>query len=140
MIVVVDTNVVVQLFGKASPYRPLRNALRDGTLVMALSTPILLEYEEVVCRYAGRTRWQDVERFLELISALHGTIRLVAPTFRFRSITGDPDDDVFADCAIVSNADWIITHDHHFDVMRGAGYKAQPIAPEAFTERFLIQV
>lgn len=137
MIVVVDTNVLVQLFGKASSHRPLRDALRDGVLVLAVSTPILLEYEEVICRYADHRRWQDVERFLELVSALHGTVRLVSPSFRFRPITGDPDDDAFADCAIVANADWIITSDHHFDVMTGAGYKPQPVTPEKFIAQFL---
>ena len=37
-----------------------------------------------------------------LISLLHGTIREVAPSYRFRTITGDADDDAFADCAIVA--------------------------------------
>ncbi len=60
MIVVVDTNVLVQLFGRLSQYRSLRDALRNGNLVLAVSTPILLEYEEVICRYADQARWKDV--------------------------------------------------------------------------------
>ena len=72
-----------------------------------------------------------------LIALLHGTIREVAPSYRFRAITGDADDDAFADCAIVADADYIITEDHHFDAMRGSGYQPQPVTPEEFIRRHL---
>jgi len=75
--------------------------------------------------------------FLNLISALHGNVRRVTPSFRFRTISADADDDAFADCAIAAEADWIITADHHFDALRGAGFKPQPITPQDFIERFL---
>lgn len=68
-----------------------------------------------------------LEEFAEaLISLLDRTIREVLPSFRFRTITGDADDDAFADCAIVADADFIITGDRHFDAMRGSGYKPRP--------------
>lgn len=132
MTVVLDSNVMVQMSGQASPHAALKRALVEGRVVLAVSTPILLEYEEVICRYASRARWEDVSRMLALISLLHGTIREVAPSFRFRTITGDADDDAFADCAIVAEADFIITADHHFDALRGSGYKPQPVTPEEF--------
>ena len=132
MTVVLDSNALVQMSGKASPHAALKQALTEGRLVLAVSTPILLEYEEVICRYSSRARWEDVARMFTLISLLHGTIRELAPSFRFRTITGDADDDAFADCAIVAEADFIITEDHHFDAMRGSGYKPQPVTPEEF--------
>jgi putative PIN family toxin of toxin-antitoxin system len=135
--VVLDTNVLVQIFGRASSLYQLRDWLVRGELRIAVSTPVLMEYEEVICRMSGRSRWLDVERFLELIGGLYGTVRSVSPSFRFRTIIGDPDDDAFADCAIAAEADWIITSDHHFDALRGAGYKPQPIRPEEFIQRFL---
>lgn len=138
MTVVVDTNTLVQMFGQTSPHAPLKRALLEGRLVLAVSTPILLEYEEVVCRYSGRERWEDVARMFALIHLLHGTIREVTPSYRFRAITGDPDDDAFVDCAIVANADFIITEDHHFDVLQGSGYRPQAITPAEFIRRFLM--
>lgn len=132
MTVVLDSNALVRMSGEASPYAALKRALMEGRLVLAVSTPMLLEYEEVICRYSRRARWEDVARMFALISLLHGTIREVAPSFRFRAITGDADDDAFADCAIVADADFIITEDHHFDAMRGSGYKPQPVTPEEF--------
>ena len=135
MIVVLDTNALVQVFGQASPFGSLREALRHGKVEWAVSTPILLEYEEVIRRSSGQKRWEDMWSFLTLIDLLHGTIRRIGPRYRFHTITGDADDDAFADCAIVVGADWIITSDHHFDALIGSGYEPQPIAPEEFIRR-----
>ena len=132
MIVVLDTNALLQIFGTASSLAPIREALRRGHLELAVSTPILLEYEEVIRRSSGSARWDDVWRFLTLIDALHGSMRHTGPNYRFHTITGDPDDDAFADCAIAAGADFIITSDHHFDALIGSGYRPQPITPEEF--------
>lgn len=137
MTVVLDTNTLVQMFGQASPHAPLKRALLEGRITLAVSTPMLLEYEEVISRLAGRARWEDVARMFTLISLLHGTIREVTPSYRFRAITGDVDDDAFADCAIVANADFIITEDQHFNALRGSGYQPQPVTPAEFIRRHL---
>ncbi|MBX7209608.1 MAG: PIN domain-containing protein [Verrucomicrobiaceae bacterium] len=123
---------MIQVFGKASPVARIRQSLLNGEWILAVSTPILLEYEEVVVRYGGQQRWSDVSRFLTLIDSLHGTVRHIGASYRFHTVIGDPDDDAFADCAIVVDADWIITSDHHFDALIGSGYKPQPITPERF--------
>lgn len=137
MIVVIDTNVLLQLFGAKSSLTALKEALMQGRVELAVSTPVLLEYEEVVLRTSGVARWADVSRAFELMSLLHGKIHSIKPSYRFRTISGDPDDDAFADCAIVGNVDFIITNDHHFDAMLGQGYKPQPIDPEEFISRYL---
>ncbi len=137
MIIVLDTNALIRLFGRASPLVSIQDALLRGKLHLAVSTPILLEYEEVTVRYAGVQRWQDVWAFFTLISRLHGSVHHIGPHYRFHTITGDPDDDAFADCAIVSGADHLITSDHHFDALLGSGYKPLPITPEEFIRRHL---
>lgn len=136
MIVVLDTNALIRIFGRTSPFAAIRDALRDGHLKMAVSTPILLEYEEVVVRYADSSRWEDLWRFLTLIDLLHGNVNRIGADYRFHTITGDTDDDAFADCAIAVGADYVITSDHHFDRLAGSGYKPQPITPEEFIRRY----
>ena len=136
MIVVLDTNSLLQIFGQHSPFAAIREALRDGRLEMAVSTSVLLEYEEVTVRHAGRGRWEDVWRFLTLIDQLQDNVHRVEATYRFRAIPDDADDDAFADCAIAAQADWIITSDQHFSALIGSGYKPQPITPEAFVARW----
>ena len=38
--------------------------------------------------------------------------------YHFNLITADPDDNKFVDCAIAANARYIVTNDHHYDVLR----------------------
>jgi len=66
VIVVLDTNALIQIFGKLSPFGGIRDSLRQGKLGLAVSIPILLEYEEVIRRCATSRRWDDVWRFLTL--------------------------------------------------------------------------
>ena len=61
----------------------------------------------------------------------------MSPSFFFRTISADRDDDKFADCAIAANADYIITSDKHFAPLIGSGYKPQSITPEEFISRHL---
>ena len=53
MIAVLDTNALIQIFGANSPFAPILDALRNGRLQLAVSTPILLEYEEIIRRSSG---------------------------------------------------------------------------------------
>ena len=98
---------------------------------------MLLEYEEMFTRYGGLERWPRVWRALQMTGQLHDNLRHVEPSYHWRLIAADPDDDKFADCAIAAEADWIITGDAHFDVLKSAGHKPQPIAPAEFITRFL---
>jgi len=133
--VVLDTNVVVQMFGARSPLEALKATLVTGRMEVAVSTGIWLEYEEVIGRYAGPAAWARVSRIFDLAAQLHGTIRHVEASFRFRLIAADADDDKFVDCAIAAQADFVVTEDGHFDALRGTGHKPQPITPAEFIAR-----
>jgi len=136
MTVCIDTNSLIQLFGKRSRFRSIAVALMDGRIELAVSTAILLEYEEVAAALYGPEFASEVANFLTLATAA-GSVRRMDPHFHFHIVTADPDDDIFADCAIAAGAEPIITEDRHFEAMRDAGYKPQPIAPEEFIRRFL---
>lgn len=137
MIVVLDTNALVQVFGARTPFVRIQRAILDGQAGLAVSTPILLEYEEVMARYGGADRWPRVWRALEMTAQLHDNLHRITPAFRWRLIASDPDDDPFADCAIAAGAEWIITEDAHFDVLKDSGHRPQPIRPAEFIARFL---
>ena len=136
MIVCIDTNSLVQLFGKKSRFRAIALALMDGRIELALSTAILLEYEEVAAAMHGPVFAREVMNFPDLAMA-SGFVRHFTPQFHFRIITADPDDGIFADCAIAADAEYIITEDRHFTALRNAGCKPQPIPPEEFIRQFL---
>jgi predicted nucleic acid-binding protein len=132
----VDTNVLLPMLSLTHPARAIRLAWMQGRFIWALSTEILLEYEEIALPRIGQRRWQEFRDLLELASVLHGNVRKTSPTYRFHIITACPDDDKFADCAITAEADYIITSDKHFNALIGSGYQPQPITPEEFIARF----
>src|SRR5258708_568714 len=105
MIVVLDTNVVLQALNQRHPFAVILNAWHAGRFIWALSTDILQEYQEVIIRESGAARWRTLERLLDLAAAYGGNVRQVSPSFLFRTISADRDDDKFADCAITVHAD-----------------------------------
>ena len=138
MTVCLDTGVLLQIFGRRQPFYPILRALLDGRITLAVSTEILLEYQEVTTRLSGAERWREVAALLDLLAQLHGNIRHTGPQFRFKVIATDPDDNKFCDCAIAAEANFIVTEDNHFEVLKTAGYKPKPIAPEEFIRQFLL--
>ena len=132
-----DTGVFLQIFGRKQPFHPILRALLDGRLILAVSTEILLEYQEVTTRLSSAERWRDMAALLDLLAQLHGNIRHVEPKFRFNVISTDPDDNKFCDCAIAAEANFVVTEDNHFDVLKSAGYKPKPIKPEEFIRQYL---
>jgi putative PIN family toxin of toxin-antitoxin system len=137
MTVCLDTGVFLQIFGRKQPFHPILRALLDGRITLAVSTEILLEYQEITTRLSGAERWRDVAALLELLAQLHGNIRHVTPQFRFNVISTDPDDNKFCDCAIAAEANFVVAEDNHFDVLKSAGYKPKPVKPEEFIRQWL---
>ena len=137
MIVVIDTNVLVPMLCPTHPFHGILQAWTRGEFALALTTEMLLEYEEIAQPRIGDRRWQEFLIVLDRVSALRNNLSRISPSFRFHLITADADDDKFADCAIAAEADWIITDDRHFDALKTAGYKPQPITPEEFIRRYL---
>ena len=132
MTVCLDTSVFLQIFGRRQPFYPILRALLDGRLALALSTEILLEYEEVTVRLSGAVRWRKVAALLELLAQLHGNILQIEPQYRFGVIAADPDDNKFCDCAIAGEADFVVTEDNHFAALKSSGYRPQAITPDEF--------
>ena len=137
MIVVLDTNVVLQALNPRNDYAPIMDAWFAGSFVWAVSTGILMEYREVIVRQSGLPRWNTLDRVLHLAASFRGNLLHVSPSFYFRTIAADQDDDKFADCAITAQAEWIVTEDRHFNSLIGSGFKPQPIKPIDFIARVL---
>jgi uncharacterized protein len=113
MTVVLDTNVFLVIFPKHSPYYPIYNAILNNKINLAVSTEVLLEYEEqFALRYGNTITTSLIEGLTE-----KSNIKLYSPSFRFNLIQADADDNKFVDCAITSNADYIVTNDKHFDIL-----------------------
>lgn len=108
--IVLDTNALLQILGAKSPYHFLFRSFLHEDFSLCISTEILLEYEEILGRLASRTA---AALFLKVLAYSPNVIHK-EPYFQFQMISADPDDNKFTDCAIVSQADMIVTDDGHF--------------------------
>jgi predicted nucleic acid-binding protein len=95
MIVCIDTNTVIQALAQHHPFHPILDTWVAGRLTWAVSTPILLEYEEVLTRLSGPARWRKLARVMDLAELTSGNLLRVTPSFQFRVVTADPDDNIF---------------------------------------------
>lgn len=77
-----------------------------------------MEYEDVLTR---KTTGEVARNVLRLLMVLPN-VEQIAPHFRWGLIHTDPDDNKFVDCALAANADAIITHDTHFDVLKTVNF------------------
>jgi putative PIN family toxin of toxin-antitoxin system len=137
MLVVVDTNVMLSAFARQSPIARLFRALANGEIRLAVTAAIILEYEEIAGERGGPAFAARIMHWLSLVTAAYESVAVVQPSYQFRVISSDPDDNKFVDCAIVANADFVITNDSDYAVLANAGYKPQPIKPEDFIARYL---
>lgn len=112
--VVIDTNCLIQMMSKRSPYRPIWDAFLGQRFILCVSNDILDEYQEII---EQQTTAQIAENVIMLIMNSIN-VNYVDPHFRLDLITSDPDDNKFVDCAFASGADYIVSEDAHFDVLK----------------------
>lgn len=108
MRVVFDTNVVASAtFWRGKPFDCL-TAWARGRCEVVVSPQLLAEYietvEELSARYPERHRVAWVE-------SLATSADLVFPTERTRGATADPDDEMFLECALAADAQFIVSGD-----------------------------
>jgi putative PIN family toxin of toxin-antitoxin system len=74
----------------------------------------LLEYREILER---KTTVTIAENVIELILLLPTTIQTVTH-FNFQLIDLDKEDNKFIDCAVASNAHFLVSNDNHFNILK----------------------
>lgn len=114
MKLVLDTNSLIQCVSRRSRYHDLWLSFIDGRNNICVTTEILNEYVEILQR-------ETTENFASLVLEviLNNPHTLFINTFyKFNLISTDPDDNKFIDCAVAAQAKYIVTEDHHYDVLR----------------------
>jgi uncharacterized protein len=131
MRVVIDTNVLLSSLPKASDSGLVFLALIRGVYSICVTTDILEEYEEV---FQQRANPEIAARAFDVLDVIPNLIR-VNKYYFWRLITVDPDDNKFVDCAIASGADFIVTDDRHFNVLKNIPFpKVRVVSKKEFLE------
>ena len=114
MHIVLDTNVLLVSLPSRSQYFPIYRALLDKQFHLCVSNEIITEYEEQIGKRLGIERAEV--KFFELLNL--DNVHFIDPTYQWKLIEADPDDNKFVDCAIASNADYLVTNDSHFNSLK----------------------
>ncbi len=112
--IVLDTNVLIMSISMHSPYYAIWRKFLIGEYTLCITNDILEEYSEVLSRNIS----PYVSEAIINTILTRKNVKRVDPHFSFGLITQDPDDNKFVDCAIVSNANYIVTEDKHFNVLK----------------------
>lgn len=115
--VVLDTNILIAIIGRKSPVRWLFDALIAGRVTLCVTTPILLEYREILELKNGQAVADNMLNFL----TVHPFVERYEVYFDMQLIEADPDDNIFANCAFASGG-ILISHDGHFNVLRSLDF------------------
>lgn len=111
--VVLDTNCLLASISSRSEYFIVWRGLHEGKYTLCVSNDILAEYEEIIALKASPIVAKHI------VDALVDSdyVEFFDPQFRLELITADPDDNKFVDCAFAANATFIVSQDHHFDIL-----------------------
>lgn len=112
--IVLDTNCLIQSISSRSPYRKIWDSFFDGTNLLCVTTSILNEYEEILNLLTN----EDTAKYIIDAIVSSPYTRFINVYFDFNLIQKDPDDNKFVDCAITASARYIVTEDHHYDVLK----------------------
>ena len=114
MKIVIDTNCLLKVLPKNSTYRCLWDAFLHGVFDLCYTTNILEEYDEILSHfYSAKT----AEFVVGVLLKSQNTIQ-ITPHFKWDLIIVDPDDNKFVDCALNAGADYIVTDDRHFNILK----------------------
>ena len=112
--IVLDTNCLLQALPTRSPYHKIWTDVLAGKICLCVNTEILIEYEEIL---SEKTTREIAKNVVEAIARLHTTI-FQEIYIHFSLIKADPDDNKFVDCAVAADAEYIVTNDSHFNVLK----------------------
>lgn len=127
-----DTNVIVSAFLKPESNPALILSLFfEGYLTVCLSEEILVEYREVLKREKfKKLDHESIDKFLSIIDKQALNVR---PRVSVNAVVVDPSDNKFLECALESNADYMVTgNTRHFPFKKF--HDTQVITPKDFID------
>ena len=118
MKIVLDTNSLIQSIPRQSQYHIVWQSLVNGENKLCVSNEIIEEYIEILQRL---TDYETAELVVKTI-VNSPFVEFITPFYHFQIIEADPDDNKFVDCAIIAGAKYIVTNDHHYDLLKNTPF------------------
>ncbi|MCP4158249.1 MAG: putative toxin-antitoxin system toxin component, PIN family [bacterium] len=107
---VLDTNILLVSISSRSRYHWIFQGLLQENFELVISNEILMEYDEIISKkFSEEVSRNTIRTLLCLDNVQRSEIY-----YNWALIPNDGDDNKFVDCAVASNADFIVTNDKHF--------------------------
>ena len=135
MIITVDTNILIAaLLSKNGASHQILRLIINEKIKLALSTNVLLEYDDVTKRdeVLNKSKFtkEQIEDLLDLLALLAHKHEIY---FRLRPNLTDENDNLFIECAFASGSKYLITsnvRDFENGELKGFGFKV--VTPKQF--------
>lgn len=114
MNVVLDTNCLIMAISAQNEYYEVWQDFLDGKYTLCITNEIIEEYSEVMARNISPL----ISEYIITAILNRKNIKRISPTYAFHLIEANEDDNKFVDCAIIAGAKYIVTHDHHFNILK----------------------
>lgn len=112
--IVLDTNCLIQCLPQKSKFHLVWESFETGQNVLCVSNSIIEEYVEIMQRLIN----VEVAEYVIKTIINSPFVEFITPFYQFHVINTDLDDNKFVDCAVAARAKYIVTNDHHFDVVK----------------------
>lgn len=116
--VVLDTNVLLRCISRKSAYKIIGDRLYEGAFELFITNDILLEYEEKLSEIFSPV---VSELFLGALMLLNN-VKKIEIHYLLKLISADPDDNKFVDCSFAGNVHFLVTDDHHYNVLKEVSF------------------
>jgi predicted nucleic acid-binding protein len=105
----------------------------NGQNTLCITNEILEEYSEII----GRLINAEIADYVIGSIINCPFVQCVEPYYHFHLIEADPDDNKFVDCALAIGASYIVSNDHHYDILKTIDYpKIDVIGIKEFYEKY----
>jgi len=132
MKIVLDTNILLISLPKRSPFRSIFDQLLKGSFQLFVTNDLISEYFEII---ETKSNFEVASNVVELLLSLQNVTKTEV-YYKWGLISEDYDDNKFVDCAISANADFIVTNDKHFEILKRITFpKVKVINDEAFLNK-----
>ena len=111
--VVLDTNVLLVSISSKSRLHWVFEELLKGNYILCVTTDILAEYAEIIEQQMGVLASESALGVLENLP----NVEHITTYYKF-NLLKDEDDNKFVDCAVACNANFIVTHDNDFNLLK----------------------
>ena len=129
MRIVLDTNCLIQSVSPRSKYHAVWESFVSGENRLCITNEIIEEYIEILQKLVG----YEVSEYIVKTIINSPFTEFFTPYYHFELIKADPDDNKFVDCAIVARARYVVTNDHHYEVLKEIPFpKVQIISIQDF--------